>query len=59
MKPLLNRVNRLEFIDETGRVLVRYINTETHAFIVSIQDNGKTVKIFQERRYANLNREQT
>ena len=59
MKPLLNRVNRLEFIDETGRVLVRYINTETDEFRVSIQDNGKTVKIFQERRYANWNREQT
>lgn len=58
MKPL-SRVNRLEFIDETGRVLVRYINTETHEFRLSIQDSGRTVKVFQERRYANWNREQT
>lgn len=56
MKPL-GRVNRLEFIDETGRVLVRYIDTKTHGFRLSIQDNGRTVKVFQERKCANKHQE--
>jgi len=42
----LPRVTRVEVIDDTGRVLVRY-NQEV---VLSIQDEGKTLKLFIEER---------
>ena len=43
IKEILNKINRVEYIDSEGRQLVRY---GKHSF--SIQDNGQTLKIFKE-----------
>jgi len=43
IKEILNKINRVEYIDFEGRQLVRY---GKHSF--SIQDNGQTLKIFKE-----------
>jgi hypothetical protein len=43
IKDILNKINRVEYIDSEGRQLVKY---GKHSF--SIQDNGQTLKIFKE-----------
>jgi hypothetical protein len=47
---LLNDVTRIEVIDnETGRSYVN--NKKTNHVSLSIQDNGKTLKVFVQSRY--------
>ena len=39
----LERVTRVEVIDDTGR---KYVNWEVDNVIISLQDAGRTMKIF-------------
>ena len=41
--PNLDLIDRLEVIDETGRA---YVNTDVAELEFSIQDDGRTLKIF-------------
>lgn len=43
IKEILNKINRVEYIDSEGRQLVKY---GKHSF--DIQDDGQTLKIFKE-----------
>lgn len=45
----LKYINRLEVIDQTGRVLVKYL-TAIEKLTFSIQDNGRTLKVFIENK---------
>ena len=36
---------RFEYIDQTGRVVVKYLK-ENEKLSISVQDNGKTLKVF-------------
>ena len=39
-------INRVEYIDQTGRAMVRYLN-DNERIEISIQDSGRTLKVFQ------------
>ena len=47
-------INRFEYIDDTGRVVVVYLDKD-EKFTYSVQDNGKTLKLFRTRIYHNDN----
>ena len=40
-----DKINRLEVIDQTGRVLVRYLES-SEKLSYSLQDDGRTLKVF-------------
>lgn len=40
-----DKINRLEVIDQTGRVLVRYLES-TEKLRYSLQDDNRTLKVF-------------
>lgn len=46
------RVNRVEYIDTTGRVLVRYLDTP--GIVLSFQDGGATLKVFTWDKFATF-----
>ena len=41
----INRINRVEVIDESGRAYVKYLDKEQE-LTYTLQDDGKTLKIF-------------
>ena len=43
----LERVTRVEVIDDTGR---KYVNWEVDNVIISLQDAGRTMKIFIDNK---------
>ena len=43
----LERVTRVEIIDDTGR---KYVNWEVDNVIISLQDAGRTMKIFIDNK---------
>lgn len=40
-----DKINRLEVIDQTGRVLVRYLES-SEKLSYSLQDDNRTLKVF-------------
>lgn len=46
IKSAVNKVTRIEYIDKTGRVLVRRFSG-TGMLEFSLQDEGRTLKIFE------------
>jgi hypothetical protein len=40
---------RFEYIDQTGRVVVKYLK-DNEKLSVSVQDNGRTLKVFVDDR---------
>lgn len=45
-------VNRIEVIDETGRVFIGYFSEK--GAVVSFQDDGRTIKVFQSGLRLNV-----
>jgi len=45
--------NRFEYIDQKGRVVVKYLN-DNEKLSVSVQDDGKTLKVFLSDRTSSL-----
>ena len=49
---IVARVNRVEYIDTTGRVLVRYLDQP--GIVLSFQDGGETLKLFTADKFATF-----
>lgn len=45
--------NRFEYIDQNGRVVVKYLN-DKEKLSFSVQDDGKTLKVFLSDRTSSL-----
>lgn len=43
----LDNINRFEYIDETGRVVVCYLK-ENEKFVLTVQDGGTTMKVIKQ-----------
>ena len=44
----IDRVNRVEVIDETGRAYVKYLDKNQCELVYSLQDDGSNPEIFVE-----------
>lgn len=44
----INKVNRIEVVDQTGRAYVHYLN-ENESVRYSLQDDNQTLKIFIDK----------
>ena len=45
----IDRVNRVEVIDETGRAYVKYLDNNQEV-VYSLQDDGRTLKLFINKK---------
>jgi len=46
----IDRVNRVEVIDETGRAYVKYLDKDQCELVYSLQDDGCTLKLFINKK---------
>lgn len=49
----IDRVNRVEVIDETGRAYVKYLDKDQCELVYSLQDDGCTLKLFINKKGQN------
>jgi hypothetical protein len=54
----VDKVTRVEVIDKTGRAYVNYLENDQEV-VCSLQDDGRTLKVFINRKQENESQDRT